>query len=218
MSDNIISFTEYLKKRNKRFQVDPGFIEALGDDIKNRPELLEWFRFQTTFHRHKLFLHSLFTANRGEARNPNAGYFMCFTEEQIAHNTAKVLEALQWLDRTFIHIDAKDCTFGDMARQLSRVKPGSKRDAWNMVREVLLGSDKVIVLSNLSQSKISSRKSSQARSLIKINDDAHFDGIKPRSDLVFVDCAACSGSGSWNRPATIPSTVRSSSNSSQRRA
>ena len=59
MSDNIISFTEYLKKRNKPLQIDPGFIEALGDDIKNRPELLEWFRFQTTFHRHKLFLHSL---------------------------------------------------------------------------------------------------------------------------------------------------------------
>jgi hypothetical protein len=190
MSDNIISFTDYLKKRNKPLQIDPGFIEALGDDIKNRPELLEWFRFQTTFHHHKLFLHSLFTANRGEPRNPNAAYFMCFDEKQVAQNTAKVLEALQWLGRSFIHIEAKDCTFGDMAAKLSGIKPGSKRDAWDMFKEVLLGSDKVIIVSNLSQSKIPSRKSSQARSLIKINDDAHFDGIKPRSDLVFVDYAA----------------------------
>ena len=108
----------------------------------------------------------------------------------MAQNTAKVLEALQWLGRSFIHIEAKDCTFGDMAAKLSGIKPGSKRDAWDMFKEVLLGSDKVIIVSNLSQSKIPSRKSSQARSLIKINDDAHFDGIKPRSDLVFVDYAA----------------------------
>jgi len=185
---DIISFSDYLKKRDKQLRVDPGFIEALGDDIKNRPELLEWFRFQTTFHRHKLFLHSLFTTNR-EARNPNAGYFMCFNEEQVAHNTTKVLEALQWLDRVPVLIDAKDRSFTDMAAKLSGVKPGSKRDAWNMFKEVLL-TDKVIVITNLSRSKISSRKSSQARSLIKINDDAHFDGIKPRSDLVFVDYAA----------------------------
>ncbi len=190
MTDNIISFSDYLKKRDKPLQVDPGFIEALGDDIKNRPELLEWFRFQTTFHRHKLFLHSLFMANRGISRNPNAGYFMCFTEEQVAHNTAKVLEALKWLDRTFIHIDAKDCTFGDMAAQLSGTKPSGTRDAWIMFEEILWNSDKVIVLSSLSRSKIPSRKSSQARSLIKINDDAHIKGIKPKSDLVFVDYAA----------------------------
>ncbi len=190
MADNIISFSDYLKKRNKHLQVAPGFIEALGDDIKNRPELLEWFRFQTTFHRHKLFLHSLFTANRGVSHNPNAGYFMCFTEEQVAHNTTKVMEALQWLDRVPVLIEAKDRTFGDMAAQIYGDKPGSKRDAWNMFKETLLTSDKVIVIANLSRSKIPSRKSSQAWSLIKINDDAHFDGIKPRSDLVFVDYAA----------------------------
>jgi hypothetical protein len=115
---------------------------------------------------------------------------MCFDEEQVANNTAKVLEALQWLDRSSIHIDAKDCTFGDMAATLSGVKPNSKRDAWNMFKETLLTTDKAIVLSNLSRSKIPSRKSAKARSLIKINDDAHFDGIKPRSDLVFVDYAA----------------------------
>jgi len=190
MADNIISFADYLKKRDKQLRVDPGFIEALGDDIKNRPELLEWFRFQTTFHRHKLFLHSLFTANRGVSRNPNARYFLCFTEEHVAHNTTKVMEALQWLDRVPLHIDARDCSFGDMARQLSGDKPSGTRDAWIMFEEILWNSDKVIVVANLSQSKIPSRKSWYGRSLIKINDDAHIKGIRPRSDLVFVDYAS----------------------------
>ncbi len=77
-----------------------------------------------------------------------------------------------------------------MASQLYGTKPNSKRDAWNMFKEIQLNLDKVIVISNLSQSKVPSSKSSQARSLIKINDDAHFEAIKPKSDLVFVDYAS----------------------------
>ena len=53
----IVSFAEYLKKKNKVLTVDSKFVEALGDDIKNRPELIEWFQFQNAFHKHKLFLY-----------------------------------------------------------------------------------------------------------------------------------------------------------------
>ncbi len=77
-----------------------------------------------------------------------------------------------------------------MARQLSGDKPSGTRDAWIMFEEILWNSDKVIVVANLSQSKIPSRKSWYGRSLIKINDDAHIKGIRPRSDLVFVDYAS----------------------------
>lgn len=82
--NNIISFSEYLKKKNKVLTVDSKFVEALGDDIKNRPELMEWFQFQSTFHKHKLFLYSLFTSNQREGKiSPNAGYFLSFNEEQV---------------------------------------------------------------------------------------------------------------------------------------
>ncbi len=49
----------------------------------------------------------------------------------------------------------------------------------------------------MSQSKIPTRKSWYARSLIKTNDDAHFRGIKPQSDILFVDYA-CFLQRSWS--------------------
>jgi len=192
MTDNkIVSFSEYLKKKNNVLTVDSGFVEALGDDIKNRPELMEWFQFQNAFHKHKLFLNGLFATNRQEGNiNPNAGYFLSFNEEQINHNNAEVLKALEWLDRTPVLVDAKNCTFKNMAQQLRGAKPSDTRDAWMMFEENLLNSHDVIVISNLSQSKIASGKSGVARSLIKINDDAHLLGINPKSDILFVDYAA----------------------------
>ena len=41
--NNIVSFSEYLKKKKKVLTGDSKFVEALGDDIKNRPELMDWF-------------------------------------------------------------------------------------------------------------------------------------------------------------------------------
>ena len=59
-----------------------------------------------------------------------------------------------------------------------------------MFYEILLKSNKVVVISGISKSKIASRKSDYARSIIKINDDAQLSNISPASDIVFVDSAA----------------------------
>ncbi|MCP4371968.1 MAG: hypothetical protein GY797_28195 [Deltaproteobacteria bacterium] len=196
--NNIISFVEYLKKKNSKLSVDGDFIEVLGEDIKNRPELIEWYSFQNTFHKHKLFLHSLFTANqRNDNVNPNAGYFVSFSEEQINQNINNIVNALEWFGRDHILIEAKDCTFKSMAKQLKGANPNSTHDAWIMFEEILLKSNEVVIISNMSQSKIPTRKSWYAGSLIKINDDAHFRGIKPQSDILFVDYA-CFLQRSWS--------------------
>lgn len=198
MSDgNIISFSEYLKKKKKEILLDKQHFEALGDDIKTRPELILWYNFQNQFNKHKLFLHSLYTSNHQDGNpNPNAGYFICFSEEELQDCINKIIEANEWLERTAVLIDAKNCTFITMAKQLFGTEPNSTLEAWDMFREVLLGSSNVIVISNISKSKISSRKSSFARSIIKINDDAHFKNIKPKSDMLFVD-SACFLKRSW---------------------
>lgn len=46
------------------------------------------------------------------------------------------------------------------------------------------------MISGISKSKIPSGKADYARSIIKINDDAHFKNIFPKSDIIFVDSAA----------------------------
>jgi hypothetical protein len=188
--NNIISFAEHLKKKNSKFSIDSNFLEMLSEDIKSKPELIEWYNFQNSFNKHKLFLHGLFTANhRIENINPNAGYFVSFTEEHVNQNVNRITNALEWLDRKFVLIDAENCTFKDMAKQIYGIKPKNTHDAWIAFQEFLLKSQDVLIISNISQSKIPSRKSGFARSIIKINDDAHFRGIKPNSDIVFVDTA-----------------------------
>lgn len=195
--NNIISFAEHLKKKNGKFSIDSNFIEVLSEDIKNKPELIEWYNFQNSFNKHKLFLHGLFTANHIiENINPNAGYFVSFTEEQVNENVSRIINALEWLGRKFVLIDAEDCTFKDMAEKIYGVKPKNTHDAWIAFEEFLLKSQDVMIISNISQSKIPSRKSGFARSLIKVNDDAHLRGIKPNSDIVFVD-TACFLQRSW---------------------
>ena len=190
MDDNIISFSDYLRRKQGRITIDKKFLDDLSADIKTKPELIEWFNFQSFFNKHKLFLHQLFTSNHQAGNsNPNAGYFISFTDELIKENTRKIIEANDWLDRSTILIDAKDCTFKNIASQLSDSVPKDTTEAWNMFNKTLLESNKVIVIANISKSKINPNKdkSQFVRSIIKINDDAHFNGIKPKSDILFVD-------------------------------
>jgi len=194
---NVISFSEYLKKKKKGILLDKQYFEALGADIKTRPELIFWYNFQNQFNKHKLFLHALYTSNHQDGNpNPNAGYFICFSEEELQDCINKIIEANKWLERSVALIDANNCTFINMAKQLVGAEPNSTSEAWDMFREVLLDSSNVIVISNISKSKISTKKSSFVRSMIKINDDAHFKNIKPKSDILFVD-SACFLERSW---------------------
>lgn len=138
-----------------------------------------------------MFLYSLFDTNHREGNiNPNAGFFVSFTEEQITHNVDKIISALEWLDRSHILIEAKNCTFKEMAQQLYDTKPKNTHDAWLMFQETFLNSNQVVLVSNISQSKIPTGKASTALSLLKTNDDAHLRGIKPKSDILFIDHAS----------------------------
>ncbi len=188
-NNNVISFSDYLKNKQRKISIDKQYFDALCDDIKNRPELIDWLNYQNLWNKHKLFLKTLYILNY-QNKNPNAGYFVSFTEEKINENINKIVEANKWLERTTILIDAKNRTFKEMAQQIYGSSPNSALQAWNMFEEILLKSNNVIVISNISQSKIPSRKSGYVRSLIKINDDAHFKEIKTKSDILFVDSAS----------------------------
>lgn len=196
--NKIVSFSDYLKRKNKSLSADADFINKIGEEIKGRPELIEWYGFQNTFNKHKLFLYRLFSENQNEDNiNPNAGYFISFTKEQIDDNKNKIIGALNWLNKDYITIDANNCTFKEMASQIYNEKPKGNYEAWKMFEEILLNSSKVLMISEISKSKIASRKSWYARSIIKFNDDAHLKGVKPQSEILFVD-DACFLQRSWS--------------------
>lgn len=189
--NNIISFSDFVKKKRSELSIDMPLLNALSADIKEKPELIEWYNFQNLFNKHKLFLHALYTSNhRDKNANPNAGYCVAFTEEHFDKHFSAILEANEWLGRETLFVDAKNATFREIASQLYGTKPGTETEAWKMFQEILLISRNVVVISGISKSKIASGKSDYARSIIKINDDAHFRNIFPVSDIVFVDSAA----------------------------
>ncbi|MFI3196920.1 MAG: hypothetical protein QX196_01205 [Methylococcaceae bacterium] len=188
-NDNVISFSDYLKKKEIKIHIDEQYFDALSEDIKNRPELIAWFNFQNFFNKHKLFLHNLYSLNR-QNRNPNSGYFVSFSAEEFILNKNKIVEANEWLERQTILIDAKNATFKEMAKQLYGTSPKNIMEAWNMFQDTLLKSNNVIVISNISQSKIPSGKSDYVRYLIKINDNARIKGVNSKSDILFIDSAS----------------------------
>ena len=189
--NNIVSFSDFVKKKRSALTIDAQFLNALSADIKSKPELIEWYNFQNLFNKHKLFLNALYTSNhRDKKANPNAGYCVSFSEEHFEEHLAKISEANEWLERKTLLVDAKNCTFKKIAGQLYGIAPRSETEAWKMFYEILLKSRDVVVISGISKSKIPSKKSDYARSIVKINDDAHLGNIFPASDIVFVDSAA----------------------------
>jgi len=190
-TNNIISFADYLKRKRREFVIDAQFLEVLSNDIRSKPELIEWYNFQNLFNKHKLFLHALYTSNHKEDKpNPNAGYFAGFTDEQFDSHINRISEANEWLERKTLFVDARNCTFKKMASQLYGIDPKNVTEAWKMFYQILLESNNVVVIAGLSKSKIPSMKSDVARSIIKINDDAYFKNIYPASDILFVDSAS----------------------------
>ena len=187
---NIISFEEYLKKKNKHTTIDKSLLEKLSQEIKDNPDLLEWLNCQNLFNKHKLFLSALYTVNHISGdKNPNSGYFIAFEPKAVEHHAEKIREANDWLERNTIFVDANNCTFRQIASQVSGDQPKSNSEAHYIIKSTLHDTDNVLVIANISRSKISSNKSGWARSIIKINDDAHFNNINPNSDILFIDNA-----------------------------
>jgi hypothetical protein len=190
--NNIISFEEFLLKRKSEGTKDNALTQVLKQDLRKQEDVLDWYLFHNSFNKYKLFLHSLFYKNhqRKKGINPNAGFIVAFDHSQIDSIIKFTEDALKWLGRRFVVIDGK----GKNVRQLIEALPGgfgrTYGDFFKNLRYLLLERDYVIVFTELSCSKMQSDKTAISRSLIKMLDDAHFDNIVPRADLIFIDYAS----------------------------
>jgi hypothetical protein len=192
MTDKIISFEEFrLKKQKAESENDP-LMQVLKKDLREQEELVDWYLFHSHFNKYKLFLHSLFYNNheRLKGHNPNAGFIQIFKEKQIASIIDRTKGALEWLGRNYIIVDCKNKGIREIGRQLPFDKCNNYYDFHRLIQYVFLKTDYVLVFKELSKAKITLNKSATARSWLKINDDAHFKDISPRSDLIFIDYAS----------------------------
>jgi hypothetical protein len=193
-NDNVIPFEEYRKKKmGSAYQKDM-FSEMFSRDLRDQPEMIAWYEFNKAFHKYRLFVHTLFFQNHMapfRTENPNSGFVACFNESQMKDGARGIFEAVAWEKRKPIMIDAAHKTYRQLAEQFPEYPIRYSEDVHGMFREILLTSDKVMVVVGLSKLKVNKfTKIGIARSLIKILDDAHFENITPRSDLIFVDFAS----------------------------
>jgi len=196
--EKIISMQEYKKKLRSNPE-NRSLIDV--SDIKrattHAPEQLEWTLLQHTFAKYKLSLNCLFYENHQfkEGLNPNSAFFIGFNSSDLEKIGQEVCNSIKELGKDFILVDAINKPYRRMLKEIGRIPedPSKPRmmnyEMINVVRQLFYSRDLVVVIKNISESNLGPRKASFAYNLIKILNDAHFDSVHPRTDLVFIDYA-----------------------------
>lgn len=145
-----------------------------------------------------------------KGKNPNAVCLAAFSEGQLDHIVDRTLRALEKLGKKAVFINAANKTLLAFYNEIAGRDFRFAYEADRMVTESLYNDDRVLVIYELS--KLSEpRRASHMRSLVKVLDDAHFDNVHPKSDLVFIDHASffeksyrSIGNYVWMRACTYP--------------
>ena len=137
-------------------------------------------------------MYSLFYNNHSRLKgiNPNAGFIQIFNDKQIDSIIESTEKALKWLGRKYIIINCNGKSVRKLGTYLPYDKCNTFTDFFKLLQHYLLETDSVLVFKEFSKSKLKMDKAAIARSIIKINDDAHFKGIIPSSDILFIDYAS----------------------------
>lgn len=189
--DNVISFANFKRTRFGDPLKENPLSKMMEKDLRDQNELIQWYIFHSMVNKHKLFVHTLFYENhKSRGKNPNSGFVVCFQEDEMKFHAERIMEAVQWDNREGILISAEGKSVREIAKGITGIGYKDNYDAAIAIEDVLLNSDKVLVIQGLSKMKSSiGSKSGFARSLIKVLDDAHFKNIQPKADLIFIDSA-----------------------------
>jgi hypothetical protein len=144
------------------------------------------------FHRYEAFFRYYFHLNHRIKKgvNPKCAFVVAFHENRIEPIMRHTENSLQHLEREYKIFDLK----GKRVRQISVDLPCEYFDVTNDLLshliDLLLNTDNVILIKELSLFTTQHNKTNIAKSLIKALDEAHYDNIIPKADLVFVDYAS----------------------------
>ncbi len=189
MNDKIVSFEDYRKRKLGDNYKRDALSVVFEMDLREQPEMIAWHQFHTIFNKYKLFVHTLFNENMNIDKNLDSGFVIVFNEEQIIKAEDGIRNAVDWWGKKPFVLKAKEKTLIQLCQQLTGETYRTNFEAMRSFKQILLHSDNVIIISELSKLKSNGKKEHIARHLIKTLDDAHFEGIKPESQLIFIDFA-----------------------------
>ncbi|MCC5911355.1 MAG: hypothetical protein JJT76_13040 [Clostridiaceae bacterium] len=191
LDNNAISFQEYLEKKYGKGANRDILSGVLTKDLREQADFINWYLLHNNINKHKLFVHALFHENHSvQYKNPNSGYVIYYSDEHLESSSNDIVKALEWMGRDYILIDAANKTFKQLEEYLLPFHSRTKYEVFKEFENMLLNSDKVLILKNISKLKGSKdAKIKNARSFIKVLDDAHFKNITPKADIIFIDTA-----------------------------
>jgi len=122
--------------------------------------------------------------------HPDSIYLLGFIDEHFNDLEKNTKEALKSLNRAYKIINCYGKTFREIVHDLKGVKYNTNQLAWESLKDIQLNSNLVIVLRELSKAKLNRERYLCFKGLIKNLDDAFYDDIQPKSDLIFIDSAS----------------------------
>jgi hypothetical protein len=189
MTENIINFTDFIKKRSAD-QNGKISIDDIKELVKLENKDIAWLSSIFLFARYTLFLKNLFYRNHDKKRgiNPNTGFMVGFHEDHLQEMKENCCNSLVRMKRPYYEVDAKNKTYIEIVNELTNEHITSNGKALESMKTLLYESDSAIIISNFSSSKVKT-KERYLRHCIKILDDAHTHNMFPKSDLIIIDYA-----------------------------
>ncbi len=137
------------------------------------------------------FLREVFAENHvaRNGQNPQAAFLAAWADHQIDRLAERAQKASQQLGRKPVVVDAAHKTPLSLYSDIAGGEFRSINDAAEIVADMLYNDDVVLIIKAISRLK-DNGKGRHARWIAKVIDDAHFDRVHPKGDIVFVDCAS----------------------------
>jgi hypothetical protein len=137
------------------------------------------------------FLRELFTENHvgRNGKNPQAAFLVGWEDHQLDRLAELAQHASTRLGRKPVLVDAAHKTPLSFYSDIAGAEFRSANEAAGIVAAMLYHDDIVLIVKAISRLN-DAGKSRQARWIAKVIDDAHFDHVHPKADIIFVDCAS----------------------------
>jgi len=127
--------------------------------------------------------------NAIEGMPKNSGYLGAVGLESIKKLEELSIYKLEEMKKRFKIVDAKNLTLSKFINVFEGI--GTLQEQIKEIENKLYNDDTVLIIKNLSKLKeTEEKKASVAKMFIKMLDDAHFKGIEPLGNLIFLDTAS----------------------------
>ncbi|HEV7165030.1 MAG TPA: hypothetical protein VGO35_06540 [Gammaproteobacteria bacterium] len=194
MSDDngkVISFEECRRRKLGRQYKPDIFSLEFEKSLSEQKELLDWYRFNRYFNKHRLFLHALLKDNESRENNHDCGFVLVYNVPHFQSVVASLTEAIDRAKRKITILDFSGKSFIVACSEVLHGNYKTLLDAYQAIEDRLISSDDIVLITRLSESTTSLNKTGVASDLIKAISDVPIRSKSiAQGSLIFIDSPA----------------------------